>query len=202
MLTTDELIEQLNEDLSDEYAAIIQYTTLRVPRRPSGPFPRMLAAFSAPKMADEQRQRCSWRTRSCRWAARRRAARCRVLGRLIQTNRDMLLSRCSRASGAPSGLTPSAATRAEQFGDRGLRAGPFDDMVPATRRDPSRGDRADAAGFLADLAGRLYNGCAPTRCSAAATRLRKASAQASGRTVVRASISYSSSIPAASCTSR
>ena len=51
-LSRDELIAKLNEDLADEYSAIIQYTTYAA--QVTGPYRPQLAAFFQAEVPDEQ----------------------------------------------------------------------------------------------------------------------------------------------------
>lgn len=51
-MTKDVLIAKLNEDLANEYGAIIQYTTYAA--RVTGPYRPQLAAFFLAEVADEQ----------------------------------------------------------------------------------------------------------------------------------------------------
>ena len=123
MLSKDELIEKLNEDLADEYAAIIQYTTYAA--QATGPYRPQLAAFFNAEVADEQRHALFLANKivSLGGTPTRRALPVPA----AETNRDMLLAVLEGERRAVKAYT-ERSKEADLFGDRGLSL-VLDDMV-------------------------------------------------------------------------
>lgn len=122
-LTKDELIAKLNEDLADEYAAVIQYTTYAA--QATGPYRPQLAAFFQAEIVDEQGHAAFLANKivalggtPIRQASPVPAA---------ETNRDMLEAVLAGERRAVAAYT-QRAQEAEEYGDRGL-ALVLDDMV-------------------------------------------------------------------------
>jgi len=133
------LIENLNKDLADELAAVIQYTTYAA--KTTGPYRPQLAAFFLAEVPDEQLH------------AQFLANKIVALGgepttkpnavKAAKTNREMLEAVFEAESRAVTGYT-QRADEADAFGDIGLKV-QLEDMV----RDET-GHREETARILRD----------------------------------------------------
>jgi bacterioferritin len=122
-MTKQELIERLNEDLSHEFSAIIQYTTYAA--RATGPSRPQLAQFFLAEVPDEQLH------------AQYLADKIVALGGepttkvaelpQVKTNREMLLAILEAEKGAMKRYAERARD-AELAGDKGLQV-QLEDMV-------------------------------------------------------------------------
>lgn len=122
-LSKDELIAKLNEDLADEYAAIIQYTTYAA--QATGPYRPQLAAFFQAEVADEQTHASFLANKivSLGGTPTRQASPVPA----AESNRDMLEAVLAGERRAVAAYT-ERAKEAEAYGDRGLSL-VLDDMV-------------------------------------------------------------------------
>ena len=123
MITKQELIEKLNEDLAGEYAAVIQYNTYAA--QVTGPYRPQLAAFFTSEVADELRHAefIANKITALGGTPTRRAGPVPA----AETNREMVQAILS-AERAAVKMYSERAREAEEFGDRGLMVA-LDDIV-------------------------------------------------------------------------
>ena len=122
-MTKESLIEALNEDLSGELAAIIQYITYAA--KASGPYRPQLAQFYLNEVADEQLH-AQYLSNKIVALGGEPTTKARELPS-VSTNREMLEAVLAAERRATSDYT-KRAEQADEFGDKGL-AVQLEDMV-------------------------------------------------------------------------
>ena len=123
MITKQELIEKLNEDLAGEYAAVIQYTTYAA--QVTGPYRPQLAAFFTSEVADEL-QHASFLANKIT-ALGGTPTRVPSAVPAAESNREMV-EHILAAERQAIKMYSQRAKEAEEYGDRGLVVS-LDDIV-------------------------------------------------------------------------
>ncbi len=122
-MTKEELIENLNEDLANEYSAIVQYITYAA--RVTGPYRPQLSQFFLAEVADEQLHAQFLANKIVALGGRPTTEPAPIPE--AASNRDMLEAVLGAERRAIAGYT-QRAEQAEEFGDKGL-AVQLEDMV-------------------------------------------------------------------------
>lgn len=117
------LIAKLNEDLSSEFAAIIQYTTYAA--KAYGPFRPQLSQFFLQEVADEQTHAQFLANKIVALGGEPTTEAAPVAA--ARTNKDMVAAVLEAERRAVAGYT-ERARQAEEFGDKGLVVN-LEDMV-------------------------------------------------------------------------
>lgn len=123
MITKQELIEKLNEDLAGEYAAMIQYTTYAA--QVTGPYRPQLAAFFAAEVADEMGHAAFLSNKIVALGGTPTRSAGPVPA--AETNREMVEAILAAERQAIK-MYSERAREAEEYGDRGLVVA-LDDIV-------------------------------------------------------------------------
>ncbi len=117
------LIDKLNEDLANEFSAIIQYITYAA--RSTGPYRPKLVQFFLAEVADEQLHEQFLANKIVALGGVPTTEAAPVPA--VKSNRDMLHAILEAERGAIKGYS-ERALQAEQFGDKGLQV-QLEDMV-------------------------------------------------------------------------